>query len=30
LLATLFDVFIRGMLTLQVWIDKFTSIREGR
>ena len=26
----LFDIFVRGMLPLQVWIDKFTSIREGR
>jgi hypothetical protein len=29
-LATLFDVFVRGMLPLQVWIDQFTSICEGR
>jgi hypothetical protein len=29
-LAMLFDVFVRGMLPLQVWIDEFASIREGR
>ena len=30
LLAMLFEVFVRGMFPLQVWIDEFTSIREGR
>jgi len=30
LLAMSFDVFVRGMLPLQVWKDKFTAIREGR
>ncbi len=30
LLATLFDVFVRGMLPLQVWIDEFASIHENR
>ena len=29
-LAALFDVFIRGMLPLQVRIDEFTPIRERR
>ena len=29
-LAALFDVFVRGMLPLQVRIDEFTSIRESR
>jgi len=24
-LATLFDVFVRGLLPLRVWIDEFTS-----
>ena len=26
-LAALFGVFVRGMLSLQVWIDEFTSIQ---
>ena len=30
LLAMLFDIFVRGMLPLQVGIDEFTSIRESR
>ena len=30
LLAMLFDIFVRGMLPLQVGIDEFASIREGR
>ena len=30
LLAMLFDVFVRGMLPLQVWIDDFASMRESR
>ena len=30
LLAMLFDVFVRRMLPLQVWVDEFTSIRERR
>ncbi len=30
LLAMLFDVLVCGMLPLQVWVDEFTSIREGR
>ena len=29
-LAMLFDIFVRGMLPLQVCVDEFTSIREGR
>ncbi len=28
--ATLFDVFVGGMFSRQVWIDEFASIRESR